>query len=98
MLSGQLITFVGGPGLTRRRQGSHIVEAIRVGMRPPPLPPTAPRIPPTSVSRASCQFLGPNVEACKAGEQGEDGGGIYARYACNILGGTATADQIVLTV
>ena len=46
LLGGQLVTMVGGPRLTRRRPGTHLEEAMRVGSWPPPPPAPALRIPP----------------------------------------------------
>ena len=46
LLAGQLVTSVGGPVSTRRRPGTHLEEALRVGTWPPPPPALALRNPP----------------------------------------------------
>ena len=46
LLAGQLVTSVGRLGLTRRRPGTHLEEALRVGTWPPPPPAPALRNPP----------------------------------------------------
>ena len=69
-LGSQLVTMVGGPGLTCRRPGTHLEEAMRVGSWPPPPPAPAPRIPPPPPPNTRHSSSGNDAATCKAAAGG----------------------------